>query len=216
MAKFWRNKLQKKKRIGKKNFNWEAMTAICSFFLTLSVVIALLQFHLSKNVANVDSLTKLDEEFNSERIEKAREITVALDFTNPDANELVQCEPVLDFFEKMAYLEEQKAISLDAVDTYWGYWIERYWVLCEKFVYKLRAENPDDGCYEGFETLFNKLVTKLPYKKKEVTNRELEIYKNKIKKELEEFKKEETKCCNLCINTPQLSGRMNVALDGKR
>ncbi len=206
--------MQKKKRTEKKVVKWEAITAISTLVLTLGVFVATYQLYLSKKVATFDFIERLDKEFNSERIEKAREITVDLNFTNPDANELVQCEPLLNYFNKIACLEDKGMIPLEAIDEYWGYWIERYWVLCEKPVYAWRTENPDDGYYESLETLFNKLA-KLSYKKKELTSRELETYKNKITKGLEEFKIEEKQCCGLGVNVPQLSGRTNVALDGK-
>jgi hypothetical protein len=206
--------LQKKKHIEKRNFNWEVVSAICNILLALGVSIALWQVYVSKKVATFDFLTKLDEEFNSQRIEKARGIAVMLDYTIPDANEFYKCEPVLDFFDKMAYLEEKGVIPLDAVDEYWGYWIERYWVLCEKPVYDWRKETPGDGYYEGFETLFNKLA-KLSCKKSNLTNKEMEAYKDKIRNELDEFKKEETDYCNLGTSTPQLSGRINISLNGK-
>ena len=92
-------------------------------------------------------------------------------------------------------------IPLEAVDTYWGYWIERYWVLCEKAVYEWRKESPDEGYYEGFEILSNKLA-KLSCKKRGNTSVELEAYKNRIKKELSEFKIEEKQSCGIYINTP--------------
>jgi hypothetical protein len=214
MAKFWRNTLQKKKRTGQKVIKWEAVTAICTFFLTLGVFVALYQVYVSKKVATFDFMARLDDEFNSERIQKTREITVDLNFTNHDANELVKCEPLLNYFEKIAYLEEKGMIPLEAVDAYWGYWIERYWVLCEDVVNMWRAESPYDECYGGYETLFHKLA-KISYKKNKITHIEIDAYKHKIKKELEEFKMEEKQSCGLYVNAPQLSGRTNIVLDDK-
>jgi hypothetical protein len=205
--------LQKKNQTKLNGVNWEAVTAICSAFMTLCVFVALYEVSVTKKVATFEFMATLDDEFNSERIQKARERIVNLDFTNPDANELVQCEPLLNYFDKIAYLEDKRMIPLEAVNAYWGYWIERYWVLCEKTVYEWRAESPDDGYYEGTEILFKKLV-KLYYKKSEVPN--LEIYKNKIRKELEEFKMEEKQICGFYVNTQESNSRISVSLESKR
>ena len=80
--------MQKDKLTNRKAIKWEAVNAICTIFLTLSVFVAIYQIYVSKKIAIFDFMAKLDDEFNSERIEKARVITVDLDFTNPDANEL--------------------------------------------------------------------------------------------------------------------------------
>ena len=191
--------MQKNRRIGQGVFKWEAVTAICTFFLTLGVFVALKQVYVTKEVAKFDFMAKLDDEFHSERLEKTRKIIVDANFTNLDSEKLYQCEPLLDFFDKIGYLEEEGMIPLKAVDVYWGYWIERYWVICEKLVDKWNTEDPNGGYYDDLETLFTKLA-KLSCKKEKMTNEEMAVYKDKIKKSLDDFRREESQCYSIRIN----------------
>jgi hypothetical protein len=179
---------------------WEAITAIFTAVAAIGVLFAFYQLRMSKKVAVFEYIVKLDEEFNSERIIKVRARVAALDFTNLDANTIVQYENILDFFEKIAYLKEEGVISLDSIYENWGYWIERYWVLCERGVYDLRKETGDDTYYDKLEILFNKLA-KYHIQKKQRTkaaiastmvNKEIEAYKDKIKEKLKEFKEDES------------------------
>jgi hypothetical protein len=171
--------------------------AIAAVVATVGVLFAFRQLQVSKKAAVFEIMAELDREFNSGRILKLRERTVNLDFANFD--EPVQCEDLLDFFEKIGFLENDGVILLDPIYEMWGYWIERYWVLCEKQVYKRRKEPGDGTYYDKLEILFNKLA-KLSLQKMQkakasidpkMANKEIEAYKDKIKKELKEFKEEE-------------------------
>jgi hypothetical protein len=178
---------------------WEAITAIFTVVAAIGVLLAFYQLRISKKVAVFEYIAKLDEEFNSDRIIEARARVATLDFTNLDANSIVQGEIILDFFEKIAYLKEERVISLDTIYENWGYWIERYWVLYERKVYDLRKETEDNTYYDKLEILFNKLA-KYHIQKKQNTkaaaeptmvSKEIEVHKDKIKSGLKEFKEDE-------------------------
>ena len=49
--------------------------------MTLGVFVAVYQVYITKKVATFEFMAKLDEEFSSERIVKARKVTVDANFT---------------------------------------------------------------------------------------------------------------------------------------
>jgi hypothetical protein len=170
------------------------MTAVGTIIVSISVIFLYYQLRVSKNVAISDFVAKIDEEFYSPELLEIRKNTAKLDFSKYDKAR--DCEDILDFFEKIAYLEKEGVISLDVVDAMWGYWIERYWLLCKKHVYDIRIKKDDYRYYATLENLFEKIallgIKNLQAAKNRMSNAKVQEYSGRISKDLEEFKKDES------------------------
>ena len=175
----------------------DAMTSIGTAVVAISVIFLFYQIKISKSVAISDFVAKIDGEFFSPEMLKSRKEIAQLDFTKK-YEDTRACEDILDFFEKIAYLEEKGVISLDTVDAMWGYWIKRYWLLCKNHVLQFRIKKDNKYSYALSERLFEKLAP-LHHKKvkgviKKTVDKEASEYIIKITKELGEFQKEEMRC----------------------
>jgi hypothetical protein len=185
--------------------SWEAIaaisaviTAIFTAFAAVGVFCAFGQLRVSKKAAIFEVMKELDNEFYSDKFSELRKRTVKLNFTDPV--ESVECEDLLDFFEKIGSLEKEGLIPLEWIYDYWSYWILHYWVLCEKQVYKRRKETGDGTYYDNLENLFSKLAKLASQKEREaksaieprMAEKEIKEYKAGLEKELEKFKKEES------------------------
>jgi hypothetical protein len=165
--------------------------------VAISVIFLYDQLKLAKNVATADFIMRVDESFNSEDMKKLRRRIGKLDFRNKE--EVEDCLAILDFFEKVAYLEKNRVINLDAIDEMWGYWVERYWLLFKDRVYNYRLSRNCNLYYTLTEELFEKLTLcgirkskEADTKKEQKLNKEVEEYSKIIQeKELESFKREE-------------------------
>lgn len=185
--------------------SWEAITSISTAFAAIftaiaagGVLFAFGQLRVSKKAAVFEVMNELDKEFYDDKFLELRKRTVNINFTNPA--EAVECEDLLDFFEKIGCLKKEKLITLDWIYELWGYWILHYWVLCEKHVYNRRKDTKDGTYYDNLESLFNEL-SKLSLQKQQAAkaaieprkaDKEIEAYKGELEKELEKFKKEES------------------------
>jgi len=178
---------------------WNIITAICTAIVAISVILMYFQLDLSKRISASDFAMKLDDKFNSQEMRKFRKKIVSLDYSKP--KEAEDCLEILDFFEEVAHLEKKRVIDLDTIDDMWGYWFERYWVLCKGYVDYYRSCNDEGGEYFSTEELFEKLVLhshrKMKKEKAKLARKkphpQIEAFFKRIKeKQLEEFKKDES------------------------
>ena len=92
----------------------DAMTSIGTAVVAISVIFLFYQIKISKSVAISDFVAKIDGEFFSPEMLKSRKEIAQLDFTKK-YEDTRACEDILDFFEKIAYLEE-KGHLVEVVD----------------------------------------------------------------------------------------------------
>lgn len=182
---------------------WNILTAIGTVIVAISVIFLYIQLNLSKRISASDFAMRLDDIFNSREMKKLRKKIVTFDYSKPEKTpeEARDCLEILDFFEEMAHLERKRVIDLDTIDNLWGYWFERYWVLCKGYVDYYRSCSDEGGEYFLTEKLFEKLVLhsheKMKKEKDKLARRkphpQTEAFFKKIKeKQLEEFKKDES------------------------
>lgn len=108
-----------------------------------------------REVVQATISVELDKEFDSTEMRRARRML---------ADELLRgvARPetrVIDFFEKVSLYQGLHRIDDDTVYTSFSYYIERYWVASHAFIQEFRKEQKDNGFYDGFEQLNEKMLT---------------------------------------------------------
>ena len=174
------------KRVWNNDTFWGRLTSISTLVVAITIVPLSCQLEVSKNVATSDFIVKMHGEFNSPRMLKIRKDVAKLDFKKSE--NLSGCEDILDFFDKIAYLEKTGVMNLDAVSQTWGYWIERYWLLCKDHVHNFRSKEIDSSYYKSVENLSERLMLR----KSKETGISVNEYTKKIENDLENFKQEES------------------------
>lgn len=181
----------------KKNI-WNIIAGLGSIMVAFGVFLAYNQLRLSKEIAMADFAIRLDQQFNSLKMEALRKKVCQLDFTKPEKAE--DFSRIIDFFETIAHLEKRGVIDFETVDEMWGWWIENYWVLGQSYLKYWWKKEP--GSYDLTQKLFNRLERQYIKDGKEkikqkTIDKEIQERINKIeKKQLEEFKKEEFGLCD--------------------
>jgi hypothetical protein len=136
---------------------WAIVSAYGTLFTWMSVLFLMYQIKVSQDISNADFVIKLDDVFNSKEMIKKRKRVACLDFSKSN-RKMGDCLEVLDFFEKIAYFEKEGVLSLEVIDEMWGFWIKRYWALCEDYVRYYRTKTDDASYYMRTESLFEKAV----------------------------------------------------------
>jgi hypothetical protein len=156
---------------------WSYLTSASTAILALSLVISYEQIRLSAKVARHDFIDKIEKEFYSKRLIKDRINTCS----KPDKE--IKLDHVLDFFEKVAYLNKEKLIDLEAIYELWDYWIGHYWIIHKQNIYNFRKIHNDNTYYGLLENLTKNLAIRY--------HKNLEEYEKENENDLEDFKKEE-------------------------
>jgi len=155
---------------------------VSTAFVAISVIFLYFQLKLSRDISIADFVMRIDEYFDSEKLVEIRKRIAKIGLKNN--SESFDCLEILDFFEKIAYLEREGLISLDAIDEMWGYWIVRYWIVCRSCVNSYRKKMKDNSYYLLTEEMVERLIF-LGNKKSKLANKK--IKNKKVCKEAEEF-----------------------------
>lgn len=156
---------------------WSYVTAAATALLALGLIIAYEQFRFSVMVEQFNFIKEIEKEFYSKRFIKERKNTCS------KSDEEIKLDHVVDFFEKVAYLETKDIIDLETIYELWDYWIGHYWVIHKKNIYAFRKKHSDPTYYNRLEKLIKKLAKNY--------HKNLEEYERENEEDLEDFKKEE-------------------------
>ena len=100
----------------------------------------------------IDLILKLGEQFDSEEKRKSRS-EGAKDLAQNDIARSMEVDDVLDFFEDVGFLLRRRAIDLEAVDTFFAYWLEAWWRATTRY----RSDKASPTTWKNVERMATKL-----------------------------------------------------------
>lgn len=97
----------------------------------------------------IDLILKLGERFNADAMATCRAKAADALLLGAPAQASHEVGAVFDFFEEVGYLLHRRAISLDAVDAFFSFWIEPYFRASTSY----RADRVSDGVWSEFNKM---------------------------------------------------------------
>jgi hypothetical protein len=151
-------------------------TILLSLIALVAGIITVRQVILTRQVERSQTFLEISErwnnrEFRDTRIE-IRDVYYAMDsssflvkltllgWANADEQLYWQCMEALNFFETVAILRKQRALTFRVIIRVWGFVIWDYWAMMHEFVVHQREQVPphDKMFCKDFERLANKIA----------------------------------------------------------
>lgn len=162
------------------SIDYNAITAWAAVAAAITAIIAIrAESKRSRFALGVDLIIKLDERFNSEEMQKARQDAAKslLDKTYTGADDM------LDFFEMIGLLTRRGALDEKMVWHTFFYWLHRYWCSANEYITKERRE--DFTVWADLNYLHSRVVD-IEKRERRCTDSDLLLSEDSIKEFLEE------------------------------
>jgi hypothetical protein len=135
--------------------NWELLLAILGVIGSLSAFGW--QFHKDRKAANMEYIWRFTDAFTAARMLKCRRAAVTSMAQGWGGREV---DEVLDFFEGLSLFYRKGILDADTINSFFGYWIKRYWLLAEPYVQETRRRLKYPTLWDGMETMAGQLYVR--------------------------------------------------------